>query len=962
MAFDQTKCAGCIIEGEFTPVRPVGDPDARFMVVTDKPSMAGAKAGRLLAPGAMKVFAGEMLGNGFAQEDFLFYPACRCPYNEDMLTGRQKTAIHKHCREHMLDQIEEQEPAAIIPLGAAPSTQVFGRGTKITKVRGLPHNIDEFGASIFPLSSPGLVVAYPQNGPLFAADVQSFARYVNFDYDASSSSIEHGDYKLVTDLQFLIDEDAELLSFDTETTGLRWYKGGCDVRTYKEALHKGNPNFNPRFQILTMQFTTKAGTGYMLVWDHPENPIPETDKPRLRNQLRKLLCKEERIVVGHNTKFDNVAMRTKEGIRFRIGGDTLLMVAMLDENAPEKNLDVMTKIHVPEMAGYADQFNATVDKSRMWEVSIDMMRGYGCGDTDAAFRLYTKLEDELAADARQWANYCRIGIPGLNALSSMETRGMNIDVNHQLPEFQTFMEIEVSRQYNELIEQVPRSIKLKHIDMCKGDVEKALSFGRKDFIKDILFYHQDGFRLKPKVFTKTTKNLPKEKQEPSCSSKDHLPYFFEECPFAFQLAEYIKDERLLNTNVIGFQNKYVVGGKVRPMYSLARTVTGRTSSDDPNGQNYPKRSKKSKQYRKMFVAPEGYYVCELDLSQAELRIAASMANDPTMIEIYRQAGDIHTATALIVMGVTMEQFRLLPKTEQKEARQKAKSVNFGFLYGMGWRKFIVFAKTQYNAIFTEAEAKRVREGFFKKYNRLATWHKNMREFAAEHKFVRSYSGRIRHLPMVDSEEEYIQQEAMRQGINSPVQEFGSSLGVMALGRMEEEIDLEYLQIVGFIHDAIVVYVKKEYLDWGLKTVKRYMETNPITEWFGTTMKCPIVADCGFGSNLGEVHELEGFSLDRPFDYGSLRDDEGNLVIEVPRQRTPPNMGALQRSPYTDPVTDLENESQATAVRIIRRISNQSRDAGIMASVAPRRVVRAAPQLRATPVPPKRIIRKPTTKA
>ncbi len=959
MAFDQSKCEGCPIDGECQPSRTIGPEDARFMIVTDKPSIAGGKAGRLIAPGAMKVFANEVTKNGFAQEDFLFYPSCRCPYNEDMYTGKQKSAIHKHCRVHLLDQIAEQQPAAIIPLGAAPATQVFGRGTQITKVRGLPHQVDEFNSPIFPLSSPGMVVAYPQNGPLFAADVQSFARFVNFDYDAASSSIEHGDYKIITDLQFLIDEDAELLSFDTETTGLRWYKGGCDVRTYRPELHKGNPNFDPRFQILTMQFTTKAGTGYMLVWDHPENPIPEADKPRLRNQLRKLLCKPERVVVGHNTKFDNVAMRTKEGIRFRIGGDTLLMVAMLDENAPEKNLDVMTKIHVPEMAGYADQFNATVDKSRMWEVPLNEMRGYGCGDTDADFRLYERLEDKLAEDPKQWANYCRIGIPGLNALSSMETRGMNIDTVEQLPEFKSFMQIEVERQFNELIAQVPRSIKRKHIDMMKGDVEAALSFGRKDFIKDILFRHPDGFKLKPKVFTKTTKNLPKHLQEPSCSSKDHLPYFFEDCPFTFQLAEYIKDERLLNTNVVGFENKYVVGGKVRPTYSLSRTVTGRTSSDDPNGQNYPKRSKKSKQYRKMFVAPPGYFVCELDLSQAELRIAASMANDPTMLEIYRQAGDIHTATALIVMGMTMEQFRLLPKAEQKIGRQKAKSVNFGFLYGMGWRKFIVFAKTQYGVEFTEKEAKRIRADFFKKYNRLPMWHERTREFAAEHKFVRSYSGRVRHLPMVDSEEEYIQQEAMRQGINSPVQEFGSSLGVMALGRMEEQIDPEYLQIVGFIHDAIVVYVKKEYLDWGLKTVKHYMESNPITEWFGSTMKCPIIADCGFGLNLGEVHELEGFTLDTQFDYGSLRDDEGRLLVDVPPQRIPPNQGALQRSPYTDPDVDLEDEdARATAGRVVRRIM---RTAGDTPVVTPKRIVRSAPQVRATPTPMKRIIRSSTSK-
>ncbi|MGZ7246365.1 hypothetical protein ACXWO4_09920, partial [Streptococcus pyogenes] len=91
--------------------------------------------------------------------------------------------------------------------------------------------------------------------------------------------------------------DPEIVAFDTETTGLRWYQKGVDVRGYKKELHEGMPWYKPRFQILTMQFTTREGTAYILPWDHPEDPIPEHDKPRLRNQLRKLLCAEHRIVV-----------------------------------------------------------------------------------------------------------------------------------------------------------------------------------------------------------------------------------------------------------------------------------------------------------------------------------------------------------------------------------------------------------------------------------------------------------------------------------------------------------------------------------------------------------------------------------------------------------------------------------------------------------------------------------------
>ncbi len=911
MAIDVKKCAGCAIEGEFTPCNPVGPEDARFLVVVDVPSQAGAKEKRLLAPGTLKVFAEEMEGIGFDKDDFRFFPTCLCPYNPDMLQNKTKKAIHKHCRQHFVDEVKEGQPEALIPLGAAAATHAFGRDTKITKVRGLANTSEEFHIPIFPLLSPGQVVFYPQNRPIFNADVQSFARFFDHGYDAASGSVEHGEYVIVDDLQFLIDIDPELIVFDTENTGLRHYATGCDVRTYRPEFHKGNQEFKPRAQILTMQFTIEKGKSYVLVWDHPENPIAEDKKPKLRNQLRQLLCKPSRIVVGQNLKYDSGYMWAAEGIRFRVGGDTLMLATLLDENAMERNLDVLTKIHAPEMAGYADLFNATYDKSRMWEVPIDGIRGYGGGDTDACLRVYDVLEEEVAQDERLWSHYIHVSLPGLNAFVGLESRGMNVDTGGAMEEFRKVMVTEVARQRASLIAQIPRQIKLDHLNDPKqknAKPEDVIKLSRAALLKDILFDHPAGFKLKPKVFTKTTAKLPDEFKEPSVSSKDHLPFFFDTCPFTFELAEYVKNERLLSTNVVGFKNKYVVDDMVRPTYGLCKAVTGRTNSDDPNGQNYPKRGKMAKTYGKQFVAPPGYYMIAPDLSQAELRIAASMANEKTMIQIYKDGGDIHRTTAAVVMSLADAAFAQLLSAVQKDARQKAKAVNFGFLFGMWWKKFIIYAKTQYGVDFTAKEAEAVRKNFFKKYAGLEPWHNRVKEFALEHGYVRSYTGRIRHLPMVNSSEDYIVQEALRQAINSPVQGCASDLGVMALGRMNEEIASEYLMLVGFIHDSIIGYIRKEHLDWGLKTVKGYMESNPMEEWFGSTIKVPIVADASFGLNFGELIECPDFSLTKPYDFNALVDKDGKPMLKepAPRQVVPPNNGRLVRSPYTLD-TDLEDE-------------------------------------------------------
>lgn len=934
MSFNPEFCKGCPIEGKYDPLESHGPEDARFLIVTDVPSQASAREDRLMTKYQTRLLGAKLIDAGFKAEDFRFTPACHCAYDPNDHVTKEKTKALGHCRQHFLAEIESHPGLeAIVPLGAVAASQTFGKTTKINKVRGMLSESDELGLPVFPLMSPALVAMYPQNEPIFDADIDALTRTVNAGYDiAAAASQQVGQYELITDLEFLIDMDPEIISFDIESTGLRWYQEGIDVRSYKPGIHKGKEFFKPRLQILTMQFSVEPGKGYMLVWDHPEAPIDEALKPKLRNQLRRLLCNRNRIVVGQNPKIDNVFLWMLEGIRYRIGGDTLMLATLIDENMPEKNLDVLTKIFVPDMAGYADVFNATYDKSRMWEVPISEMLNYGCGDTDAALRLYNVLEQQVAEDEGQWQHYCHVTIPGLNALAALETRGMFVDEENALAPFQELMTREVGEAEESLLRAIPRGCKQDivrnylnkrdskgHLVNKNKTAADALAFSRTDFVKEILFTHPLGFKLKPKVFTKTTAKLNDESlREPSVSAKDHLPYFFDTCPFTMELAEYQKDRHLLNTNVIKFKENYIRGGKVRPTYHLHKAVTGRTASDDPNGQNYPKRGARAKVYRTMFVPPPGYYVVEADLSQAELRIAACMSGDKTMIEIYRSGGDIHRATGAIVAGLSTEEFDELEKSEQKELRQKAKAVNFGFLYGMGWRKFIGYAKTQYGVEFTEKEAQRIRVNFFKKYKSLERWHEKTRQFAARHKFVRSFSGRIRHLPMIDSPEEYIQQEAGRQAINSPVQEFGSSLGVMSLGRMNEEIDSEYLQVVGFIHDAIVAYVKMEYLDWGMKTLKRYMQTNPLQEWFGTRLQVPIVADVSFGLHLGAVHECDGFSLDEPYDFTELKDKQGNLLIEVPEQLIPPHEGLLQRSAYTTP-EDLEDENVAPRKLFFRRV-------------------------------------------
>ena len=888
-------CSGCPLEGVSTPAPCPTASMARFVVVTDAPSPHNLSEGRLMNRQSASLFGKYMSSAGFRRDDFVFIPQVRCPHDADQYTTKEVKAIRDHCRGYVTDYVRSTKPEAVLPLGNNAARQVFDKAVKITNVRGLAERSSELGTVVFPLLSPGMVLMYPQHLATFETDCKTLYELSEVSYNLSvRAKSQLGKYEIIDDLQFLIDMEPRVLFFDTENTGLsHFHTGTDDVRSYDPSVH--DRKFDPSAAVLTMQFCVKPGEAYMLVWDHPEKPATARAKRKLRAQLHTLLNNPRTIVAGQNIKYDRVYVEANVGVAFPIGGDTLMMACLLDENSIAKGQDMLVRQYVPEMAGYADHFNATTDKSRMWEVPLRKLIDYGCGDVDSGLRLYRALRKIIYADAKLKAHYKRVSIPGLNAFSLIEQRGMEVD-EAALDAFEQVMDEEVTKQYESLISQVPRSIKRKHLEMVaekKGKIADALKFSRGDFTRDVLFYHKDGFRLKPKVFTPKTAKLPPDKRIASTSSKDHLPYFYDECPFTYELTSYVQNDRLLNTSIRGFKKKYIIDGMVRPTYSLAKTVTGRTSSENPNGQNFPKRGKMAKAYRRSFVAPEGYYVLEADLSQAELRISAAMANEPTMLRIYREGGDIHKETALIVLGISKARFSELPKDEQKSARQKAKAVNFGFIYGMGWRKFIGYAKTQYAVEFTEEEAQRIRNAFFNKYSKLQAWHEKQRREAIQNGQVRSYSGRIRHLPMIYSDDEMIQQEAGRQSINSPVQEFASSLGVMAIGRLVQEIDPQYLAPIAFVHDAIFCYVKAEYLEWGAKTLKWYMETNPLEEWFDLRLPCPIIADVSFGLNFGDTYEMEGLSLDEPYDLTPvITGEDGEILVYVPEQKEPPNYGLL----------------------------------------------------------------------
>jgi DNA polymerase-1 len=289
-----------------------------------------------------------------------------------------------------------------------------------------------------------------------------------------------------------------------------------------------------------------------------------------------------------------------------------------------------------------------------------------------------------------------------------------------------------------------------------------------------------------------------------------------------------------------------------------------------------------------------------------------------MIALYLAGEDIHLNTAAAISGIPLAKFKLGlkceiplmdvandwkgasaylltlrsedrkvwhdPKTGElkgatvksylKSLRQRAKAVNFGFLYGMGARKFRAYAKTDYGVTVSLEEAEAMREMFFTLYPDLLKWHEEMREYVNQFAYIRSLHGALRHLQDIYSVDEGIRRATERQAINSGVQRFASDWALMGAIRFHRDLKIKHQQeggkkeafISAFVHDAVIGQVRKdtELIERYASYMKWYMESVPITEWFGITPPLPITADVSLCSDsLGEVKELHHVIAQKP---------------------------------------------------------------------------------------------------
>ncbi|MEK7120202.1 MAG: DNA polymerase I [Patescibacteria group bacterium] len=305
------------------------------------------------------------------------------------------------------------------------------------------------------------------------------------------------------------------------------------------------------------------------------------------------------------------------------------------------------------------------------------------------------------------------------------------------------------------------------------------------------------------------------------------------------ILQYREMTKLKTTYVVPLPLLVDTSSRIHTNFNQEGTATGRLSSDNPNLQNIPTRSSWGTAVRRAFVAQKGYKLVSFDYSQIELRVAASLAHDKKMLQIFKEGKDIHAMTAAEIEGVS-------EKEVTSALRREAKILNFGVLYGMSAQGFSEAA-----GVSRERAGEFIKQ-YFKTFEGVAQLVENLKNQVKAKGYVETLTGRRRYLPEIYASNWHIRQAAERAAINMPLQGLAADILKMAMIKIYDDIlekqSPEDIRMILQVHDELVFEIKEDKVKDFVSSIKNIMEQS-------YKLEAPVVVDAKEGDNWGELEEI-----------------------------------------------------------------------------------------------------------
>lgn len=310
-------------------------------------------------------------------------------------------------------------------------------------------------------------------------------------------------------------------------------------------------------------------------------------------------------------------------------------------------------------------------------------------------------------------------------------------------------------------------------------------------------------------------------------------------PVVDALLEFRKLEKMRSTYLEPLPRLAGPDSRIHTTFNQTATATGRLSSSNPNLQNIPVRGDLGRRMRTCFTAGPGMTLISADYSQVELRVLAHYSQDPTLLSAFRNGEDIHTRTAALLHDVD-------PSQIGPDERRKAKTINFGLIYGMGP------SKLGQDLGIPMSEAKMFIERYFTRFARIKEFFDGVEVEARRNGYVTTLSGRRRPLPNIVSESGQARALAERQAVNTLIQGSAADLIKFAMLSVYRDAELRRMKarLLLQIHDELIVEVPEENAERAAARLSALMTD---TRAWGVELHVPLVADAGVGHSWGEAH-------------------------------------------------------------------------------------------------------------
>ena len=524
-----------------------------------------------------------------------------------------------------------------------------------------------------------------------------------------------------------------------------------------------------------------------------------------------LFSDEKKVWIGQNIKYDMLILKwygiELKGKLF----DTMLAHYVIEPDG-KRGMDILSAkylgyepVHIEELIGKKGK-----TQGNMRDVELEKIKDYAAEDADITLQLKKTFEPLLKKNEVERL-FNEVENPLLNVLTAMEYEGVRIDE-------------EFLNDYSKELEREAKK--------CEEAVYKAagvrFNLASPKQLGEVLF---DKLKLDPKA--KKTKTGQYATGEDVLLKLSHQNKIVDDI-LAFR--EYTKLKSTYVDALPQMINRKT--GRVHTTYGQAVAVTGRLASNNPNLQNIPIRTDRGKEIRKAFIPrTDKHILVSADYSQIELRIVAAISGDENMCDAFRKNKDIHTATAAKVYSIE-------EKDVTREMRYKAKSVNFGIIYGQG-----AFGLAD-NLGISRTEAKAIIDNYKKEFSGITKYMDDTINFAREHGYVQTLMGRKRWLKDINSANFTVRGFAERNAINSPIQGSAADMIKLAMVKVQNAFIKKKFKsrMILQVHDELVFDAVKEELDDITPVIIESMQTA-----LPLPYEVPVVAEIGSGKNWLEAH-------------------------------------------------------------------------------------------------------------